>query len=110
MSNTTDPKAMSTYYAVPVLDAAPTVTLNSQGKVSDADTRTVINWSKSAVALDEQMANELGSGDTWPTQKQKIVVSLAGFKLPSGVFPQELQALFAQVQVLVQQIQSQVSQ
>jgi hypothetical protein len=86
-----------------------TVTLNGQAKVSDADTRTVLAWSKSAVALDEQLATELGGADPWPTQRQKIAASLAGFRLPAGGFPPELQQLFAQTQVIVQQLLAQVS-
>jgi hypothetical protein len=87
-----------------------TVTLNGQAKVSDIDTRTVLAWSKSTVSLDEQMASELGSADPWAVQRQKIVASLAGFRLPAGGFPPELQQLFAQTQVIVQQLLAQVSQ
>jgi hypothetical protein len=86
------------------------VNLNAQGIVSEGDTRTVVNWGKSATVLDDQIATELGSADTWTVQKQKIVASLSGFKLPVVTSNTALQAALQQALTLVQQIQSQVTQ
>lgn len=86
------------------------LTLQDQGVISLADTQTVMMWSKFAAGVDDQIATELGSGDTWTVQKQKIVASLVGFKLPPVTSNQALQSALQSVLALIQQIQGQVAQ
>ncbi len=87
------------------------IVLRDQGKFSQADNLILQNWAKSAVVLDDKIAVELASKDSWTAQRSTILALLLGFKIPamSGVDP-TLQASLALVMQLVSQIQSQVSQ
>lgn len=86
------------------------IALQGQDMISVADTQTVVNWGKSAAMLDDQIATELGSADTWTIQKQKIVASLAGFKLPQVTSNPALQSALQQALLLINQLQSLVAQ
>lgn len=87
------------------------ITLRNQGKMSAANVTLIENWAKSAVILDDQIAAELGSADTWAVQKTKILAMLPQFKVPtvSGLDP-TIQADLAAITTIISQIQSQVSQ
>lgn len=87
-----------------------TIILRDQGLVSQADAVTVESWAASAATVDDQIATELGSSDSWTIQKQKILLSLVGFKLPLVTSNPVLQSALQQALMLAQQIQSAVSQ
>lgn len=86
-----------------------TIALRNQGKMSAVNTTLVENWAKSAAILDDAIATELGSTDTWAVQKTKILAILPKFAIPtmSGIDP-SIQADFAAIAAIVQQIQGQV--
>jgi|SRR6185312_9198850 len=84
------------------------IAMRDQGKISPAVATQVENWAASAAILDDQIATELGSSDSWTIQKQKLLPSLAGFKLPQVTSDPTLQSALAQVQVLIQQLLTQV--
>jgi hypothetical protein len=87
------------------------IILRDQGKLSQANTTLIENWAKAAAILDDQIATELGSADTWAVQKTKILAMLPGFKIPvvSGLDP-TLQADLVGITAIVAQIQGQVTQ
>jgi len=87
------------------------IALRDQGKITPDTNLLIRNWAKSAITLNESIATELGSADTWSVQKAKIYLTLTGFKTPtvSGLDP-TIQADFAAIMAIVQQIQTAVSQ
>lgn len=84
------------------------ISLRDNKTISPADARNVENWSLSVLDLNDKMLNELGSNDSWQVQKQKLLLSLAGFKLPVVTSNQVLQSALNSVQAIIQQIQGQV--
>lgn len=84
------------------------ISLRDNKTISPADARNVENWSLSVLDLNDKMLNELGSNDSWQVQKQKLLLSLAGFKLPAVTSNQVLQSALNSVQAIIQQIQGQV--
>lgn len=87
------------------------VLLGNQGKVSRPNVVLIESWSKSAVALDDAIATELGSADPWSVQKTKILAMLPGLKVPaiSGLDP-TVQADLVAITAIIGQIQAQVTQ
>ncbi len=85
------------------------ILLRDQGKLSQANNLVIQNWAKSAVALDENIATELGSADAWSVQKAKILAMLPGLKVPaiSGLDP-SMQANLTAITALIAQIQGQL--
>lgn len=88
------------------------IALRDQGKVSQATTSVIESWCASVAMLDDSIATELGSADTWAAQKQKILLLLAGFALPPviGNLDPTLQSDLAVIGSLLTQIQGQVNQ
>lgn len=86
------------------------IALRDQGKVSQANVMIIQSWAKSAVALDNAIATELGSADPWSVQKTKILAMLPGLKIPaiSGL-DANMQTSLVAIQTIVAQIQAQVS-
>jgi len=87
------------------------VLLGNQGKLSRPNVVLIESWSKSAVALDDAIATELGSADPWSVQKTKILALLPGLKVPaiSGLDP-TIQADLVAIAAILGQIQAQVTQ
>lgn len=81
------------------------VQLRDNGTISAADTRAVENWALSLLDLNDSMLKELGSTDTWTIQKQKLLLSLVGFKLPVVTANPILQVTLNSVLSIVQQLQ-----
>ncbi len=88
-----------------------TITLRDQGKLSQANVTLIQSWAKTAVAVDDQIATELASSDTWTVQKAKILQMITTIKIPSisGLDPAAQNSLLA-AQAIIEQIRMQVSQ
>jgi hypothetical protein len=85
------------------------IALRDQGKLTQANNLVIQNWARSAVALDEQIATELGSADPWSIQKTKILAMLPGMKVPtiSGL-DASMAANLTAITALIAQIQGQL--
>jgi hypothetical protein len=87
------------------------ITLRDSGKLSQANTTIIENWAKSAAAVDDAIATELGSSDLWPVQKQKIFLLLTTVKVPgSSTLDISIQTALSAVSSLITQLQTQVTQ
>ena len=58
------------------------IALRNAGTLTQANTAVIETWCKSVQVLDDAIATELGSADAWATQKQKILLLVAGFVGP----------------------------
>jgi len=87
------------------------ITLRDQGKFSQADNLTLQTWAKSAIALDDQIASALGTGESWTVQRGKVLALLVGFQPPSlgANIDASLQAALTLVNQLIGQIRGQVT-
>lgn len=85
------------------------ISLRDQKTISVDDTKAVEKWSLEVLNMKDSIDTELGSGDTWIIQKQKILLSLAGFKSPAVTSNPILQATLSSVLLIVQQIQNRVN-
>jgi hypothetical protein len=86
------------------------ISLRDQGKFSQANNLILQNWAKSAVALDDRIATELGNGTAWTVQRGHVLALLPGFQIPAmGGLDPTLQAALTLVTQLVGQIQAQVT-
>jgi len=85
------------------------IALRDVGKLTQANNLVIQNWARSAVALDEQIATELGSADPWSIQKTKILAMLPGMKVPtiSGL-DASMAANLTAITALIAQIQGQL--
>lgn len=86
------------------------VLLRDQGKLDAATVNKIEDVALTIVTLQNNLADELASGDTWTLQKQKIISSITGFGFSKITSDPTLQSAYAQVLSLIQQIKSQVSQ
>lgn len=86
------------------------VALRDQGKLDAATVNTIEDVALAIISLQNNLADEIGSGDSWTLQKQKIASSITEFGLSRITSDPALQSAFAQVLSLIQQVKSQVSQ
>ena len=87
------------------------ISLRGSGKLSAANTTLIENWASSAAKLDDSIATELSSSDTWAVQEQKILVLIPTFKIPgTSTLDVSMQAAISAVSALLNQLQAQVSQ
>lgn len=89
------------------------ITLRNQGKISPVTARQIEDWSVSGSIISDKVEMEITSADTWPVQKQKILVILTGFHVPTigtGAIDGTLQAALSAIGTLLQQLQGQVNQ
>ena len=86
------------------------VALRDQGKLDASTVDTIEDVALAIIALQNNLADELGSGDTWTLQKQKIASSITEFGLSRITSDPALQSAFAQVLSLIQEVKTQVSQ
>ena len=86
------------------------VDLRNAGTLSAANNLIIRNWCGAVAKLDDAIATEIGSTDTWAVQKQKILLLVAGFAIPKvvGVIDPGLAGDLASVGALIVSIQTQV--
>lgn len=86
------------------------VALRNAGTLSAANNLIIRNWCGAVAKLDDAIATEIGSTDTWAVQKQKILLLVAGFAIPKvvGVIDPGLAGDLASVGALIVSIQTQV--
>ena len=86
------------------------VALRNAGTLSAANNLIIRNWCGAVAKLDDAIATEIGSTDTWAVQKQKILLLVAGFAIPKvvGVIGPGLAGDLASVGALIVSIQTQV--
>ena len=87
------------------------IALRNAGTLTQANTAVIETWCKSVQVLDDAIATELGSADVWATQKQKILLLVAGFAGPKiiGAIDPGLSGDLAAVSTLLTSIQAQVT-
>lgn len=87
------------------------ISMRDQGKLSATVTKQIEDWAVSATLVSDKIEMEIASADPWPTQKQKILVLLAGFQIPNpGPIEATVQAALATIRTVAMQLQSQVAQ
>lgn len=85
------------------------VALRDQGKLDAATVNKIEDMALLVIALQNKLADELGSGDSWTTQKIKLSSILGQFALARVTSDPGLSSAFAQVVALIQQITTQVN-
>lgn len=85
------------------------VALRDQGKIDAATVNTIEDVALTIIALQNDLADVLASGDSWTTQKVKISSRLGQFALARVTSDPALQSAFSQVVDLIQQIKTQVT-
>jgi hypothetical protein len=85
------------------------IAMRDQGKLSAGNTKQIEDWSVSATLVSDKVEMEIASSDSWPVQKQKIIVLLTGFQIPNPN-PTEatVQAALTAVKTVLTQLQAQV--
>ena len=88
------------------------VALRNAGTLSAANNLIIRNWCGAVAKLDDAIATEIGSTDTWAVQKQRILLLLAGFAAPKiiGAIDPGLTSDLAVVATWISAIQMQVAQ
>lgn len=85
------------------------VALRDQRKLDAATVNKIEDMALLVIALQNKLADELGSGDSWTTQKIKLSSILGQFALARVTSDPGLSSAFAQVVALIQQITTQVN-
>lgn len=81
------------------------IALRGQGKLSPAITAQIEDWSVRSSTMSDMVEMEITSADTWPVQKQKILVLLTTFQLPdTGPVESTIQAALSTVGTLLTQL------
>lgn len=85
------------------------IAMRDQGKLSQAVTQQIEDWSVAASLVSDKVEMELTSSDTWAVQKQKILLALTGLQIPNpGNVESTVQVALTTVGTVLVQFQMEV--
>lgn len=84
---------------------------NAHWRSLESITRQIEDWAVPASVVSDKIEMEITSADSWPVQKQKVLLLLTGFQLPNtGPVDTTVQAALTAVGTLLSQLRAQVAQ